>query len=123
MVIDFIEAFTGPKQALEIGKVGAARPACRLDLRGQKGLARAAKIPSVSGRRDVGCGLNDLPRIQCQTDGLLGIPILFSLIELAHCLNKSGLLDTVGNAKGLSVVNLPQRYDSPRLLEGATVVC
>ena len=123
MVIDFIEALTGPKQALEIGKVGAARPACRLNLRGQKGLARAAKIPSVSGRRDVGCGLNDLSCIQRQTDGLLGIPILFSLIELGHCLNKSGLLDTVRNAKGLSVVNLPQRCDGPRSVKGATVVC
>ena len=123
MVIDFIEALTGPKQALEIGKVGAARPACRLNLRGQKGLARAAKIPSVSGRRDVGCGLNDLSCIQRQTDGLLGIPILFSLIELGHCLNKPGLLDTVRNAKGLSVVNLPQRCDGPRSVEGATVVC
>jgi len=82
VVIGFVETLAGPVQVLEIRKVGAAWPACRLNLRGQKGLARAAEIPRVPGLCDVGHGLNHLARIQRQTDALLAIAILLSLIEL-----------------------------------------
>ena len=122
MVIGFVETLAGPMQVLEIRKVGAAWPACRLNLRGQKGLARAAEIPRVPGLCDVGHGLNHLARIQRQTDALLAIAILLSLIELGHRLNKLRLLDGVGNAKGLSTSNLPQGCHGAGSFERAAVI-
>ena len=122
MVIGFVETLAGPVQVLEIRKVGAAWPACRLNLRGQKSLARAAEIPRVSGLCDVGHGLNHLSGIQRQADALLAIAILLSLIELAHRLNKLRPLDTVGYAKGLCAGNLPQGCYGARSFERAAVI-
>jgi hypothetical protein len=122
VVIGFVETLAGPVQVLEIRKVGAAWPACRLNLRGQKGLARAAEIPRVPGLCDVGHGLNHLARIQRQTDALLAIAILLSLIELGHRLNKLRLLDSVGYAKGLSTGNLPQGCHGAGSFERAAVI-
>ena len=87
-----------------------------------KGSRSGCRDPKGSGLCDVGHGLNHLARLQRQTDALLAIAILLSLIELGHRLNKLRLLDSVGYAKGLSTGNLPQGCHGAGSFERAAVI-